>query len=159
MTSTERPGFELPLRLLLGFRTLVDELHAQLAREGHPDVRPVHGFALQAIGPAGTTAVELGRRLGVSKQAAGKTIDALQRLGYVQRGDDPADARRKVVALTPRGSDCLVRSARIFDELRGGWAQVLGEKRLRALEDDLRRVAPGELLGVDAPGWLGAPAD
>jgi DNA-binding MarR family transcriptional regulator len=156
MASTDRPGFELPLRLLLGFRTLVDELHARLAREGHPDVRPVHGFALQAIGPAGTTAVELGRRLGVSKQAAGKTIDALQRLGYVQRGDDPADARRKVVALTPRGSDCLVRSARIFDELRGEWARVLGEKRLRALEDDLRRVAPGESLSVDAPGWLGA---
>jgi DNA-binding MarR family transcriptional regulator len=156
MTSTERPGFELPLRLLLGFRTLVDELHAQLAREGHPDVRPVHGFALQAIGPAGTTAVELSRRLGVSKQAAGKTIDALQRLGYVQRGDDPADARRKVVALTPRGRDCLVRSARIFDELRSGWAQVLGETRLRALEEDLRRVAPGEPLGIDAPGWLGA---
>jgi DNA-binding MarR family transcriptional regulator len=155
MASTDRPGFELPLRLLLGFRTLVDELHARLAREGHPGVRPVHGFALQAIGPASTTAVELGRRLGVSKQAAGKTIDALERLGYVQRRDDPADARRKVVALTARGSDCLVRSARIFDELRSGWAQVLGETRLRALEDDLRRIAPGESLGVDAPGWLG----
>jgi hypothetical protein len=61
-----------------------------------------------------------------------------------------------VVALTQRGSDCLVRSARIFDELRSGWAQVLGETRLRALEDDLRRVAPGESLDVDAPGWLGA---
>jgi DNA-binding MarR family transcriptional regulator len=155
MPSTDRPGFELPLRLLLGFRTLVDELHAQLAREGHPGVRPVHGFALQAIGPGGTTAAELGRRLGVSKQAAGKTIDALQQLGYAERGDDPADARRKMVTLTARGSDCLVRSARIFEELRGGWAQVLGEKRLRALEDDLRRVAPGEWLGVDAPGWLG----
>jgi DNA-binding MarR family transcriptional regulator len=156
MASTESPGFELPLRLLLGFRALVDQLNAQLAREGHPGVRPVHGFALQAVGPTGTTAVELGRRLGVSKQAAGKTIDALQRLGYVQRRDDPADARRTVVAITPRGRDCLVRSARIFDELRRGWAEVLGETRLRALEDDLRRVAPGEPLGVDAPGWLGA---
>jgi DNA-binding MarR family transcriptional regulator len=156
MASTESPGFELPLRLLSGFRALVDQLNAQLAREGHPGVRPVHGFALQAIGPTGSTAVELGRRLGVSKQAAGKTIDALQRLGYVQRRDDPADARRKVVAITPRGRDCLVRSARIFDELRRGWAEVLGETRLRALEDDLRRVAPGEPLGVDAPGWLGA---
>ncbi|MCW3047596.1 MAG: MarR family [Solirubrobacterales bacterium] len=159
MTATDRPGFELPLRLLLGFRTLVDELNAQLAREGHPEVRPVHGFALQAIGPAGSTAVELGRRLGVSKQAAGKTIDALERMGYVQRRDDPADGRRKVVALTPRGSDCLVRSARIFDELRGRWADVLGETRLRALEDDLRRVTPGLSLGVDAPGWFGAAGD
>jgi DNA-binding MarR family transcriptional regulator len=150
-------GFELPLRLLLAFRVLIDGVHAELARQGHPDVRPVHGFVFQAIGPSGTTAAELGRRLGVSKQAAGKSIDSLERLGYVERGADPGDARRKVVRLTPRGVDCLVRSARIFDDLRAGWAATLGEERLRALEADLRTVTPPELFRLDLPGWLGAP--
>jgi DNA-binding MarR family transcriptional regulator len=120
--STEPPGFELPLRLLLGFRVLIDELHAELARQGHPGMRPMYGFVLQAIGPRGTTAVELGRRLGISKQAAGKTIDALEHLGYAQRGPDPGDARRKVVRLTGRGIDSLERSARIFEDLRARWA-------------------------------------
>ncbi|MFD0536627.1 hypothetical protein ACFQY7_25785 [Actinomadura luteofluorescens] len=59
----DAPGFELPLRLFLAFRAIIDELHAELAREGHPDLRPMHGFVFQAIGPDGTTAVELGRRL------------------------------------------------------------------------------------------------
>ena len=143
------------MRLLLGFRVLIDELHAELARQGHPDMRPLHGFVLQAIGPDGTTAVALGRRLGVSKQAAGKTVDALERMGYVAREADPGDARRKTIRVTARGADCLRRSARIFDDLRAGWAATLGEERLRALEDDLRAVTPGELWRLDVPGWFG----
>ncbi len=71
-------GAELALRLLAAFRGLVDELHDRPAAEGHPAARPIHGFALQAIGPQGATAAELGVRLGVSKQAAGKTIDGLE---------------------------------------------------------------------------------
>ncbi len=155
MSSSARPGYELPLRLLLGFRVLIDELHAELARQGHPDVRPLHGFVFQAIGLDGTTAVELARRLGVTKQAAGKTIDALERMGYVVRAPDPRDARRKAIRLTERGIDCLARSARIFEQLRAGWAETLGEDRLRALEDDLRAVTPDELVRLDVPGWFG----
>src|SRR4051794_40441385 len=101
------PGYELPLLLFAGFRAIVDELHAELARQGHPDVRPVYGFAMQAIGRDGATASELGRRLGVSKQAAGKTVDRLVHLGYAERVDDGADARRKLVRLTPHGIDAL----------------------------------------------------
>jgi DNA-binding MarR family transcriptional regulator len=155
IVSSDSPGFELPLRLFLAFRVLIDDLHAELARQGHPDIRPLHGYVFQAIGPDGTTAAELGRRLGVSKQAAGKTIDTLGRLGYVERGADPRDARRKIVRLTDRGIDCLTRSALIFDRLRAGWAETLGEDRLRALEADLRRVTPPELFLLDVPGWFG----
>jgi DNA-binding MarR family transcriptional regulator len=155
--STDPPGFELPLRLLLAFRVLIDGVHAELARQGHPDLRPVHGFVFQAIGPGGTTAAELGRRLGVSKQAAAKTIGSLERLGYVERGADSGDGRRKIVRLTPRGVDVLARSARIFDDLRAGWAGTLGAERLRALEADLRAVTPSDLFRLDVPGWFGAP--
>jgi DNA-binding MarR family transcriptional regulator len=154
-TPPDPPGFELPLLLLHGFRVLIDELHAELARQGHPDMRPMHGFVFQAIGPGGTTAAQLARRLGVSKQAAGKTIDHLERLGYLERGPDPADARRKVVRLTGRAFDALARSARVFDDLRARWAEVIGEERLRALEADLRRVTSSEGFRLDIPGWLG----
>jgi DNA-binding MarR family transcriptional regulator len=149
------PGYELPLRLFLGFRTLIDEVHAELARQGHPDLRPMHGFVLQAVGLDGTTAVDLGRRLGISKQAAGKTIDTLEQLGYLQRAADPADARRKIVRLTDRALDALARSAMLFDVQRARWAQALGPARLRALEDDLRTVTPSDVFRLDVPGWFG----
>ncbi|MEU7898178.1 MarR family winged helix-turn-helix transcriptional regulator [Nonomuraea sp. NPDC049152] len=153
--SSDSPGFELPLRLLMGFRAIIDELHAELARQGHPDLRPMHGFVMQAVGQSGTTAVELGRTLGVSKQAAGKTIETLERLGYVERSVDPYDTRRKIVRLTPRGIDSLIRSARIFDDIRNRWAARLGKDRLRAMESDLRQVTPPDFFRLDIPGWFG----
>src|SRR2546429_4254657 len=138
MARSDPPGFELPLLLFGGFRTLIDRLHAELARQGHPDVRPAYGFAMQAIGRDGATASELGRRLGISKQAAGKTVDRLAALGYVERVDDESDGRRKLIRLTPHGVDALVRSAAIFDELRAEWARALGRTRLGDLERSLR---------------------
>jgi DNA-binding MarR family transcriptional regulator len=150
-----RAGYELPLLLFEGFRTLIDGVHAELARQGHPDARPAHGFALQAIGRDGATASDIARRLGISKQAAGKTVDRLVALGYAERADDPADARRRLVRLTARGLELLTRSAAIFDQLRADWAAVLGEERLRAIEDDLRAVAAPGAFRLDAAGWIG----
>lgn len=148
-----RPGFELPLLLLGGFRSLIDELHRRLADEGHPDLRPAYGFAMQAIGMDGATATEVGSRLGVSKQAAGKTIDRLIAMDYAERRDDPDDGRRKLVGLTDRGVDALNRSARIFDDLRDEWAGLIGSRRLSALQSDLRQVTPAT-FPVDIPGWF-----
>lgn len=149
-----RNGFELPLLLFAGFRTIIDEVHAELARQGHPDARPAHGFALQAIGIGGVSASELGRRLGVSKQAAGKTVDRLEALGYAERAADPQDARRKLVRLTPRGLDMLARSAALFDEVRAHWADTLGEPRLRELEDGIARLVGPTGFRLDAADWF-----
>jgi len=154
--QTAAPGFELPLLLFAGFRSMIDELHAELAKRGHPDMRPAHGFAMQAIGLGGATATEVGKRLGISKQAAGKTVERLEELGYVQRTDDDQDRRRKVVRLTPRGISALTLSAMIFGDIRARWASELGAARLAELERDLRAMAPGDSFRLDVPGWFGA---
>jgi len=153
MSST---GYELPLLLFGGFRSIIDELHAELGRHGHQDLRPAHGFAMQAIGVGGATATDVGRRLGISKQAAGKTVERLEALGYVRRAGDGADRRRKLVHLTPRGIEALTLSAAIFSDIRARWAQALGRPRVDDMEAALRVMAPGEALRLDVPGWFGA---
>lgn len=155
MVDADPPGYELPLLLLAGFRSLIDQVNAGLAERGHPDMRPAYGFAMQAVGVRGATGTELGRRLGVSKQAAGKTVDRLVTLGYVERVDDPHDARRKLIRLTPRGVDCLTQSAEIFERLRAGWVARLGADRVAQIESSLRAVVPAAGFPVDAPGWFG----
>jgi DNA-binding MarR family transcriptional regulator len=88
-------------------------------------------------------------------RAWGPAVTIAEQAGYVTREPDAHDARRKLVRLSTRGRDLLVQSARIFDELRGDWAAVLGGERLGAIEGDLRRVtagAHGRLL--DIPGWF-----
>ncbi len=126
--SEDRPGFYLPLLLAGAFRALVDSLHAELEKYGHGEAKPVHGFALQAIGPHGATISELGRRLGVSKQAAAKTANGLELIGYISRQVDPDDARATVLVRSARGEEMLGLSAKVFEQLRGTWASQPGPR-------------------------------
>lgn len=153
---TDRPGYQLPLLLAAAFRALVNELHVELARHGHPDARPLHGFALQAIGPEGSTVSELGRRLGVSKQAAAKTARNLHALGYVRYQSHPADARATLLRRTRRGEELLALSARGFGRIRARWLRTLGAETLHSLENSLEAIAgsPTTPTTANFPGWL-----
>lgn len=147
-------GYELPLLLLGGFRQVVDGAHRRLAELGYPESRPAHGFAMQAIGP-GSTASEVARELGVSKQAAAKTIETLERLDYVCRSTDPADARRKLVVPTARGIGMLAASAQAFDEVQAQWVQAAGREVVAGIRDGLTRLAGEQARRLDSLGWLG----
>ncbi|NUR27290.1 MAG: winged helix-turn-helix transcriptional regulator [Catenulispora sp.] len=148
-------GSDLPLLLLLGFRALIDDVHAELAAAGHPDVRTLHGITFKAIGD-GITASALGRRLGVSKQAAGKTIEGLEREGYVERVPDPDDARSKIIRLTERGREMRQLAWQIMAAQRSRWAERLGEEQLAALESALRAITADQEMRFDIPGWFHA---
>jgi DNA-binding MarR family transcriptional regulator len=148
-------GWELPLLLVGAFRAIVDDLHGQLAAAGHPGARPIHGFALQAIGQEGVTVSELGRRLGVSKQAAAKTVASLEGLGYVRRVGHPGDQRAVLIERSVLGEEMLALSAQIFGRIRSDIGDQVGEARLLELEATLARIvrARSPKLG-DLPGWL-----
>lgn len=152
--SAER-GWELPLLLVGAFRAIVDDLHDQLADAGHPGARPIHGFALQAVGRDGVTVSELGRRLGVTKQAAAKTVASLETLGYVNRVAHPEDQRATLVKRAAPGDEMLALSAQIFGRIHAEIAECLGAAQLEALEAALNRIARERApkLG-DLPGWL-----
>lgn len=154
MSSALPPrGSDLPLLMLLGFRALIDDVHTDLAEAGHAGFRPLHGVTFKAIGD-GVTASELGRRLGVSKQAAGKTIEGLEREGYVERVADPADARSKIIRLTPRGVEVQQQAFEAMARLRARWAERLGEERMATIEDGLREMTADREMRFDIPGWF-----
>lgn len=134
------PGAELALLLLGGFQSMVDDVHRELASRGHEGVRASHEFALRAIDEGADTATKLGRRLSVTKQAAAKTIAALERLGYVARETDPSDARLKRLRVTTRGHDMMALGATLFTEVRDRWAAQIGAEQLDALEAHLTQL-------------------
>jgi DNA-binding MarR family transcriptional regulator len=149
-----RSGADLALLLLGGFRTLVDAAIAELALRGYEDVRPVHDFAMRAIAAGADNASELGRGMSVSKQAAAKTIVVLQERGYVARGPDPRDARRKRLQVTALGFEVLRQGEAIFDELRGRWERQIGPAELENLETYLAALVGDPPLRFDTPGWI-----
>ncbi len=154
-----RSGADLALLLLGGFRALADAASAELAARGHEKIRPVHDFAIRTIDAGADTTAELGRQLGVSKQAAAKTIAFLEERGYIVGGADPRDSRRRRFTVTDRGHSLLRTGEQVFDELRERWAQRIGTDELERLEDALRELGRGSQLGLDAPGWLAGSAD
>ena len=128
---------------------MVDEVVAGLDERGHAGVRPVHEFALRAIDNGAETASELGRRLSVSRQAAAKTIAALQAMGYVDRDADPSDGRRKRLQVTPRGHEMVSIGASLFDDVREHWAAQIGSRQLEALEAHLGELVPPRTLTAE----------
>src|SRR6202142_824238 len=146
-----RSGADLALLLLGGFRVLVDDAIVELAERGYEDVRPVHDFAMRAIAAGADNASELGRRLSVSKQAAAKTVAVLEERGYVTRGADPLDARRKRLQVTALGFEVMRVGEAVFDELRDEWKRRIGAKQLERLESDLAALVGASAVRVDAP--------
>ncbi|SHF25287.1 transcriptional regulator, MarR family [Kaistia soli DSM 19436] len=147
-------GADLALLLLGGFRALADAATAELARRGHVDFRPSHDFAMRAIAAGASNASDLARRLSVSKQAAAKTIALLQERGYVARADDPHDARRKLLEVTPLGRSVLREGEAIFDELRSRWERQIGAGELTRLETSLTTLLGPSALRPDESGWI-----
>lgn len=136
-------GADLALLLLSGFHAMVDDVVAGLAELGHPGVRALHEFALRSIDQGADTASALGRQLGVTKQAAAKTIASLEQLGYVERQADPSDGRLKRLRVTPRGREMVSIGGKLFDEVRDRWVADIGPRRLEQLEAHLARIAKG----------------
>lgn len=134
------PGYELALLLIIGSRTIIDDLHTQLAQLGYDDVRPAHGFAFQRIAPNGATGNEIAEFLDITKQAASEMVDYLEKHGYVQRQPHPTDRRGKIVTLTERGWGCLQASGAILSELGDQWASVIGQQNMEALRANLRQL-------------------
>jgi len=154
-----RSGADLALLLLGGFRVLVDEAVLELAKRGYKDVRPVHDFAMRAIAAGADDASELGRRLSVSKQAAAKTVAVLEERGYVTRGADPLDARRKRLEVTALGFEVMQVGEAVFDELRDTWKRKIGAKQLERFESDLAALVGASPVRVDTPGWIAHSLD
>ncbi len=128
---------------------MVDEVTDELERRGHPGVRPVHEFALRAIDGGADTASELGRRQAVTKQAAAKTLLALEEMNYVHREADSRDARRKRIRVTPRGHELMAVGGRLFDDVRKRWAKQIGTQELATLEARLTELVTHRALVAD----------
>jgi DNA-binding MarR family transcriptional regulator len=138
---TDRVGQRPIARLLaVAFREAVDEMHVELRKRGHPDLRPAHGFLLNLIGD-GATAGELASGLGITKQGAAKLVEALTSTGYLERQPHPADRRATLICLTPRGREALAAAVAAQRKVEARWTRLLGRTEMQALRAALETLA------------------
>jgi DNA-binding MarR family transcriptional regulator len=126
------------------------EVTDDLAGRGHPGATPALHFAMEAIEHGASDASALGRALGISRQAAAKTIRSLEDLGYVDRGVDEGDARRRPLRVTDRGRDWTALGAAAFERILERLEASEGAEHVAVLEQLLGRIPEITSPGADS---------
>lgn len=139
-------GALLASLLLQAFDLMTAEVRSELAQHGHAGTTSSHHYAMEAIDRGATDASALGRELGISRQAAAKTIRSLEQLGYVHRGADADDARRRPLEVTARGHEMTALGAAAYERIRLRLEASAGALRMETVEQVLRSIP--ELIGA-----------
>lgn len=149
---------DVPLARLfaMSFSHCIDHLHAKLRERGWHDVRPSFGYVLLAARDSGTTAQDLSRLMGVSKQAMSKLISQMLEANYLSYAKDDGDGRVKRLEITDKGAAMLNTAEAIYLEIENDWAAILGREQLTILRTQLsqalRKFNGGSLPAV-RPSW------
>ena len=103
VTDFDLAEADLSLAALFAGWAMADELQRRLAADGFADTRFADGVIFQHLVSGPLTIGALAGRLGVTQQAASKSVLDLERRGYTERLPAPADSRAHLAALTERG--------------------------------------------------------
>ena len=129
--------------LLTGVKlAAIDKLRGRIADAGHPEIREGHGCVFGFIDlDRGSRLTDLAANAGLTKQAVGEAVTELERLGYVTRVPDPLDGRAKIIKLTDRGMDAVIKGRRIFAEIEREWAEQIGPELMASFREAATRIA------------------
>jgi DNA-binding MarR family transcriptional regulator len=138
---------ERPVGLLLSNLAAVYERTFLLGLTADPSFASItaadHAI-LRCVAQRSTTSTEIARKLGLSKQAIGKTVNALERRGFVVRTRSTVDQRVQVVSMTNEGRRLVERSIRVARALDARTQEVLGAPDLALLKALLIRTLDAE---------------
>jgi DNA-binding MarR family transcriptional regulator len=140
--------------LLTGVKlAAIDKLRDRIADAGHPEIREGHGCVFGFIDlDDGSRLTDLAAAAGLTKQAVGEAVTELERLGYVTRVPDPEDGRAKIIKLTDRGMDAVIKGRRIFAEIERDWAEQIGPELMASFREAATRIAAIEGARIEAGG-------
>jgi DNA-binding MarR family transcriptional regulator len=116
--------------------TQVDCL-ARLNRAGYTDLRMRHLMLLEGLPRDGARVTTLASQTGMTKQAMGELIDELEASGYIERRNDPADRRARLIVFTPKGHRAYEEALVILAEMERDYAGSVGADRYAAARETL----------------------
>jgi len=112
-----------------------------MERRGGKRLTRSSGDLLQYVDLEGTRSTELARRLGISKQAVGKTINELEEKGLLKRVADCADGRAFLVSFTDAGVEFLLEGHKAIKQIEREYEDQVGAEAMTALRAALGAIA------------------
>jgi DNA-binding MarR family transcriptional regulator len=102
---------------------------ARLNQAGYTDLRMRHLALLEGLPREGARVTTLATQTGMSKQAMGELIDEIEANGYIERQNDPADRRARLIVFTPKGQRAYEQAFVILGEMERDYAATVGSAR------------------------------
>jgi DNA-binding MarR family transcriptional regulator len=118
---------------------MTEQLAGWIASSGFEDLQPAHSAAIQPLWemPEGARITTLARAARITKQSMSALVSDLEEAGYVERVEDPDDARAIRVRLTSRGR-AYGRAVRTFvRSIEAEWAERVGVARIAEFRETL----------------------
>jgi DNA-binding MarR family transcriptional regulator len=125
--------------LRLASQAMTDKFNEWIASSRFTDIQPAHSAAIQPLWelPDGARITTLARASRITKQSMSALVTDLEAAGYVERVEDPDDARASRVRLTPRGR-AYGKAVRAFARaLEADLADRIGAQRVADLRTTL----------------------
>lgn len=121
---------------------LINDQGKDLLKDAGLTMPPRAVSSIQLIGERGQiSTADIAKELTQPHQLVTQRIEALIRLGLIERLDDPDDGRRKILALTPLGQrelkildTRLIEAALAFEDLYNEINHDLSEITMRAMK-------------------------
>lgn len=110
-------------------RRFEDRVLELMAGAGYADARISHVNLTRNLDRDGTRLTELASRAGMTKQAMGELVDQCAGIGLVERINDPADKRAKIVRFTRGGIEWLDAFRKAVDQAEHEMRTDLGDTR------------------------------
>ncbi|HMH59642.1 MAG TPA: MarR family transcriptional regulator, partial [Galbitalea sp.] len=80
----------------------------------------------------GARVTTLATQTGMTQQAMGELIDEIEASGYIERQNDPADRRARLIVFTSKGQRAYEQALVILGEMERDYASIVGGNRYTA---------------------------
>lgn len=111
---------------------VLTQLYDQYLRQA--DIRTTQFSLLRRINAAGSVSVtDIGALMCMAQPTATRNINNLEKHGYVRVESDRADARRKMVRLTPSGKARLKKAEPFWEKAQEALREQLGNQQMHEL--------------------------
>jgi DNA-binding MarR family transcriptional regulator len=107
--------------------TMVADLVQRLEAASFTGIRPAHSRLFENLDPDGTRLATLATRAQMTHQSMSELVQAMERVGYVERVPDPSDGRARLVRLTPLGQAMMRTALAELTDIQDAWLRHLSE--------------------------------
>lgn len=149
--SRERRSPSTAQLFRIAYNLLSKDVFSHVSASGFTDLRPSHGNVLEHLTFSDEARLSaMATAAGMTAQSLGELVDDLERRGYVEKREDPADRRAKLVRLTAKGRGSVRAAAEATAAAERNLRRQLGSSdylRMRAIA--MRIAGSDESTGDD----------